>query len=293
MIDDVIPFLKVHEFFKNADDETLKEVARLGRVAQYPAGSVVHEADDVINTLDFVLHGRLKAVRVGANGMESLIRMIERGEQYGLMAGALDEAMSIRVVALEPSTILRLDYEEALELAFSRPDLWRRWLKTYAGNLSKFILGANPKPSAMMLALIHETPATRPVAAQLIQQLHDIGEQLAVFSDADQRPASPDLRYRSLRENGEDLTPEQIREQVGHWQDANRIIFDVHSFATPERMARLLAHHDRVVYFITPGAAETMRRMRCPNSRTLRSSMRMLTRAIVISKRSSLKGFRR
>ena len=40
--------------------------------------------------------------------------MIERGEQFGLMVGAWSEAVPIRIVALEPSTILRLDYEEAL-----------------------------------------------------------------------------------------------------------------------------------------------------------------------------------
>ena len=45
-----------------------QEVARLGRVAQYPAGSVVHEADVVLTTVGFVLRGRLKAVRVSPSG---------------------------------------------------------------------------------------------------------------------------------------------------------------------------------------------------------------------------------
>src|SRR4051794_13259937 len=116
MNDDVIPLLKVHEYFQGASDETLQEVARLGRVAQYAAGSVVHEADVVLTTVGFVLRGRLKAVRVGTDGAESLFRMIERGEQFGMMVGALNEPVPIRVVTLEPSTILRLDYEEAMEL---------------------------------------------------------------------------------------------------------------------------------------------------------------------------------
>ena len=87
MNDDVIPLLKVHEYFQGASDETLEEVVRLGRVAQYPAGSVVHEADVVLTTVGFVLRGRLKAVRVSTSGSESLFRMIERGEQFGLMVG--------------------------------------------------------------------------------------------------------------------------------------------------------------------------------------------------------------
>jgi predicted acylesterase/phospholipase RssA/CRP-like cAMP-binding protein len=262
MSDEVIPLLKVHEYFQGASDETLEEVARLGRLAHYPAGSVVHEADVVLTTVGFVLRGRLKAVRVSANGTESLFRMIERGEQFGLMVGALGESVPIRVVALEPTTVLRLDYEEAMELTLARPDLRRLWLKTYAGSLRKIFLGDAPKRSVMMLALIHDSPATRPVAVRLIHRLSEIGEKLAVFSDSDRRWDSPNVRFRPLREGGRDLTPEEIREQVAHWQDAHRIIFDVHTYLTPERAARLLELVDRAVYFVpADGADAAIRRL--------------------------------
>ncbi len=253
---EVIALLKVHDYFQGASDETLQEVARLGRVAHYPAGSVVHEADVVLTTVGFVLRGRLKAVRIGPRGEESLFRMIERGEQFGLMVGALGESVPIRVVALEPTTILGLDYEEALELTFARPDLRRLWLKTYAGSLRKFFFGAAPKRTAMMLALIHDSPATRPTAERLIERLCEVGEQLAVFSDSDRRPDSPNVRFRTLREDGRDLTLEEIREQVARWQDANRIIFDVHTYLTPERAAQLMKLVNRAVYFIPANAAD-------------------------------------
>ncbi len=262
MNNELIPLLKVHEYFQGASDESLEEVERLGRVAHYPAGSVVHEADVVLTTVGFVLRGRLKAVRIGTSGSESLFRMIERGEQFGLMVGALSEPVPIRIVALEPSTILRLDYEEAMELTFARPDLRRLWLKSFARNQRKLFLGDAPKRSTMMLALIHDSPATRPAAERLIQRLSDIGEQIAVFSDWDRRPVSPSVRFRPLHENGRDLTSEEIREQAARWQDANRIIFDVHTYLTPERTARLMELVDRAVYFIAADAAESaMRRL--------------------------------
>jgi NTE family protein len=256
MNDEVIPLLKVHEYFQGASDETLEEVVRLGRVAQYPAGGIVHEADVLLTTVGFVLRGRLKAVRVSTGGTESLFRMIERGEQFGMMVGALGEAVPIRVVALEPTTVLRLDYEEALELTLAKPELRRLWLKTYAGSLRKFFFGAAPKRSAMMLALFHDSPATRPAAERLIQRLSDVGELLAVFSDSHQRLDSQNVRFRPLREDGRDLTSQEIREQVARWQDANRIIFDVQSFLTQERMVQLLELVDRAVYFIPANAAD-------------------------------------
>ena len=263
MNDEVIPLLKVHEYFQGASDETLQEVARLGRVAHYPAGSIVHEADVLLTTVGFVLRGRLKAVRISPRGDESLFRMIERGEQFGLMVGALGESVPIRVVALEPTTILRLDYEETLELMFTRPDLRRLWLKTYAGSLRKIFLGDALKRSTMMLALIHDSPATRPTAERLIKRLSDVGEQLGVLSDSDVRLDSPNVRFRQLREDGRELTPEEVREQVASWQDADRIIFDVHTYLTPELTARLLELVDRAIYFVpADGADAAVRRLR-------------------------------
>ncbi len=211
----------------------------------------------MLTTVGFVLRGRLKAVRVSTSGSESLFRMIDRGEQFGLMVGALSEPVPIRIVALEPTTVLRLDYEEALELTFTRPDLRRLWLKTYAGSLRKFFFGAAPKRSVMMLALIHDSPATRQTAERLIRRLSDVGEQIAVLSDSDQRMDSPNVRFRPLLQDGRALTLEEIREQFAHWQDANRIIFDVHSYLTPERTEQLMNLVDRAVYFVAADATDS------------------------------------
>src|SRR3954453_18126425 len=83
MGDDVITLLKVHDYFHGVSDETLQEVVRHARVALHPAGGVVHEASVTPTTVNFVLRGRLKAVRIDVRG-ESLFRMIERGEQFGM-----------------------------------------------------------------------------------------------------------------------------------------------------------------------------------------------------------------
>jgi predicted acylesterase/phospholipase RssA len=59
------------------------------------------------------------------------------------------------------------------------------------------------------------------------------------------------------------LDPEEIRRQVAGWQDADRIVFDLHSFLTPERAGRLLEFADRAVYFAPVAAAEAaVRRLR-------------------------------
>jgi predicted acylesterase/phospholipase RssA/CRP-like cAMP-binding protein len=263
MNDDIIPLLKVHEYFHGVSDEALKEIARHARVTHHPAGTVVHEANVVLTTVGFVLRGRLKAVRIDSRGAESFFRMIERGEQFGMMVGALAEPVPIRVVALETATILSLDYEQAMELTITLPDLRRLWLKTYARSLRKEFLGAAPKQAAMMLALIHESPATHWAAERLIDRLRVVGEKLAVFSDSDRWRGLPNVQFRSLHEHGRDLELEEIRQQVAKWHDANRIIFDIQAGLNPERTVRAMNLVDRAIYFVPAAAIDaTIRRLK-------------------------------
>lgn len=252
MNDEVIPLLKIHEFFRGVSEAGLQDVARVARVTQHATGEVVHEANAPLATVGFVLSGRLKAVRVDARGGESLFRMVERGDQFGMMVGALAEPVPIRVVALEPTTVLELDYEEAMELTVRHPDLRRMWLGTFAGSLRKHFFATGPKRAPMILALIHETPATRPLGGRLIDRLRGLGEKLALLSDSDEWRELSDVPFRSLRVDDRDLHLEEIRRQVVEWQDVARIVFDLPAATHPERLSRLLEIADRAIYFV-PG----------------------------------------
>lgn len=250
MTDDVIPLLKVHEYFRSMSDEAVQEVLQHSHVTRYQAGDIVHEANVLLTTLGFVLRGRLKAVRVDVHGHESLFRMIERGEQFGMMVGALTEPVPVRVIALEPATVLSLDYEQAMDLTFRYPDVRRLWLRTFAEGLRKHFFGAGTKRAPMMLALIHECSATRGVAGHLFDRLHELGEKLAVFSDSEEWRDLPGVRLRHLHVDGRMLEAEEIRRQAAEWQDASRIIFDVDAALTPAVALRLLELVDRAIYFV-------------------------------------------
>jgi predicted acylesterase/phospholipase RssA/CRP-like cAMP-binding protein len=250
MSDEITPLLKVHEYFRGLSDETVRAVAVAARVTTHPAGSVVHDANVPLITVGFVLRGRLKAVRVDANGSESFFRVIERGEQFGLMVGAVSEPVPIRVVALEATTVLGLDYEEAMELTVRHPDLRRLWLTKFAGSLRKHFFGRAPRQAPMMLALIHESPAARGAALRLAERLRAVGERIAVFSDSDAWRQIRDVRFRQLLEDGKPMDVEAVRRQSVEWHDADRIIFDVRADLDPERAGRLMELVDHAVYFV-------------------------------------------
>jgi predicted acylesterase/phospholipase RssA/CRP-like cAMP-binding protein len=256
MNDDIMSLLKVHDYFGGIPDQALQEVLQDARVSHHGTGDVVHEADTLVTVIGFVLRGRLKMVRVDDRGAESLFRMIGRGEQFGMMIGAVSEPLPIRVVALEPSTVLDLDYEQAFELTVRYPKMRRLWLTTFAENLRKQFFGVTTKRGPSILALIHETPATRRVAEQLAGRLFEVGEKLDVFSDADDWRSLPQVTQRRLNVDGRMLELEEIRRQVDEWQDANRIIFDVRADLEPDRAERLMELADHVVYFVPAAAGD-------------------------------------
>ena len=67
MSDDILPLLKVHEYFHGLSDQVLEEVARHARVTHHPAGTVVHEANVVLTTVGSrVLAGRATVARAAS-----------------------------------------------------------------------------------------------------------------------------------------------------------------------------------------------------------------------------------
>jgi len=260
MNDEILALLKLNEYFRGVSDEAMQGVLSLARVRSVTAGEIVHEPDQPFVTVDFVLRGRLKCVKVDSHGRESLFRMVERGDQIGMMAGALQEPIPIRAISLEPSTILEVDYAQAMELTIKYPDLRSAWLKTYAGSLRKHLFGTTTTRAPMMLALIHESPESRQAALRLVRRLVEVGEKLAVFSDSDDWPNQADVRFRSLNAGGGYLELEDIRAQGAAWHDANRIIFDVQSH---ERLEQLMKLVDRAIYFVPASQSESaLRRLR-------------------------------
>ena len=238
MGDDIIALLKAHEYFRGISDDTLREIASIAQVSNYAAGAVVHQLDEPLTSICFVLRGRLKAVRVDARGEEHFFRMIERGEQYGIMLGSLGEALPVRVFALEPSTILSLDHEAAMELMFQHAALRRQWLQTYAGSMRRHFFEAAPERAPSVLAVLHESPATRNLAQKLIQRLQGLGEEICVLSDADTWRSVPDMRFRSLSDGDRPLDVTEIRRQIAEWQQAKRIVFDVAATQDQDRAAQ-------------------------------------------------------
>ena len=217
MYDDVIDLLKAHEYFRGVSDTTLGEIARLGTITNYDAAADVHQLNDPLSSICFILRGRLKSVRVDSRGEEHLFQIFERGEQYGMILGGLGESIPVRIFALEPSTILSLDHEKSMELVLLHPDLRRQWLQSYARSLRRRLLEPAAGHAPKVLAMLHQSPATRNLAQKIIGRLQGLGEAVCVLSDADSWRSIPDVGFRSLLNDDRLIEVAEIRRQIAEW----------------------------------------------------------------------------
>jgi predicted acylesterase/phospholipase RssA/CRP-like cAMP-binding protein len=248
---DVIDLLKGHEYFRGITEIVLDEIARLGILTHYGADAVVHELDDPLSSICFVLRGRLKAVRVASRGEEQPFQIFERGEQYGMMIGGLGDPLPLRISALEPSTVLSLNHEQGMELMLLYPELRRRWSQRYAQSLRRRFLEPVAGEPPKVLAMVHYSPETRPVAEKIIGRLQDLGEAVCVLSDADSWRSLPDAQFRSLLDGSKLIDVATIRRQIAEWNHANRVAVD--TIAQNLDWAVLLRAADCVLLFIRPG----------------------------------------
>ena len=251
MDDDVIDLLKAHEYFRGVSDTVLVEIARIGTITNYDAAAVVHQLNDPLSSICFILRGRLKTVRVDSRGDEQLFQMFERGEQYGMMLGGLGESIPLRIFALEPSTILSLDHEKSMDLLLLHPDLRRQWLRSYARSLRRRFLEPAAGQAPKVLAMLHQSPATRNLAQKIIGRLQGLGEAVSVLSDADSWRSIPDVGFRSLLDGNRLIEVAEIRRQMAEWIQAKRIVVDI-TAAQNLDWAVLLRPADCALVFIRP-----------------------------------------
>jgi NTE family protein len=261
MYDDVAGLLKTHEYFRGVSDGPLGEIARIATIANYDASAVVHQLDDLLTSICFVLRGRVKAVRVDSRGDEHLFQIFERGEQFGMMLGGLGESLPLRISALEPSTILSLDHEKSLELMLQYPDLRRQWLQSYARSLRRRLEPvARQRPK--VIAMLHQSPATQNLAQKIVERLQALGEAVCVLSDAESWRSVGNLRFRSLLNGNRLIGLAKIRQQIAEWNQAQRIVVDITAAQKLDWAVLLRAADCALVFIRAAEVTATIERLR-------------------------------
>ena len=127
MAHDHLAYLEVlahTDFFAEADDETLQEVAKSGVERDLVRGDILFEEGDPPDSLYVVTRGRIAiAIANPIDRRESVVALMEPGDLFGDLGMLDDRPRSAMARALEPSGVLAVPYEPVLQMFDAHPRL--------------------------------------------------------------------------------------------------------------------------------------------------------------------------
>ncbi len=156
----------------------------------------VHRANQAISAVHFVVHGRLKQSVVDMHSNVLLQRFLTRGSQFGALGAAQSDPVPVDVVAVEPSAVLKLDFETTLRFTRKYETFGLNLTHSIAGMVREVLLPDRQPKKPTLVTVFHASRASRPLTRQLIQRLLELGETPCVMSDGvdwdpiDKRPLS-------------------------------------------------------------------------------------------------------
>ncbi len=252
MTDDKILLLEMHGCTAGLSAEILHEMAAITEVVRYEAGQYVHRANQPLASIYLMVQGRLKQTMVDTHGKVVLERLMTRGSQLGVLGAAQGEPIPVNVIALEPSTLLRLDYQSTLALTRKCDALRLNFLALISDDLRRVLTFDRHLPQPSRVLLLHESSASRLLTARLIARLLELGEHPCVLSDAPAWKPMEGVPSRPLKESERILSLDQIRRQIQQWPESSRVLVDADAALEPESAARLFEVCDQVFWCVSP-----------------------------------------
>ena len=146
------------------------------------------------------------------------------GAQFGALASALGEPAPLDLVAEEPSTLLRLDYQMALRLTKKHEDFRNRFSKMIADAVLDLIMKDRQQLKPARVAVFHQSSATRSLTRRLVLRLKELDEKLHVMTDQTDWQPIDDVPDFCLINNGDYVAVEDIQKQVELWSDSKRTV---------------------------------------------------------------------
>lgn len=245
-----IQLLRVHGSSRGLDEQQLRLLAGHAELVRYREGDVLQQAGEYVNALLLIVNGRLKMSAVGPGGGERPILYLGRDDQFGLLSLFEEVPTPIAVVANEPTTVLRIAKQSALQLIRDVPLWGRNLLQSLGPRLRETLLDDKCRRQPRVVGMIHVSPETRGFTSILARRLSGLGEEVGVCSDDKEtleRVLGPSASL--IDSHGALKSSEAIRSMIGQWSEAQRIIIDVHFDHVADEMTRLISACEAVFWF--------------------------------------------
>ncbi|HIE97809.1 MAG: cyclic nucleotide-binding domain-containing protein [Fuerstiella sp.] len=246
--DDEFLLLRMHPCSEGLNDEVVREISEHCELLKIDSGAYVHRANQPFDSVFLLVHGRVKQSLIDGQGNVMLQRYQTSGGQFGALAAALGEPSPVNMIAEEPTTLLKLDYQKALDLTREHEVFRLNVSRLIADSVRNMLLKDRRQKKPVLVAVFYESPASRP----LTRRLKSLGENPSVLNDQTGWQPMEDVPYCCLIRDGATIAEREIREQLHLWSDSNRICIDVSLNYSPVNACRLVEISDNVLWCVTP-----------------------------------------
>jgi len=245
-------FLKMHECSDGLEEDALQEIADHAELVRFEPGDVIHAAEDVLESVYLIVQGRVKATAYNLHGREIMQRIFSRGNQFGGLAAALGEALPLVVASHGHSALLRFDYQTALQLTLKHEQFRKNMSRIVAKDAKEIVFGNKERKKPTLLAVFHQSSATRELTYRLIKRLAELGEKPCLLSDHPNPTMVEGVRHRSLIENGQPIAVDEIRQQALEWSDSKRVFIDLDAANNVFKPTEILKACEQIYWCVKP-----------------------------------------
>jgi NTE family protein len=250
LTDDKLILLKSHDCSRGLSEEVLHEIANAAELVKVNSGDYLHRADQPIESVHLIVHGRFQQEVVDISGKVIIQRFLSRGSQFGALAAAQADPIPVNVFALEPSATLKFDFETTLGFTRKHESFGRNLVQSISNMVTQALCSNRHQKKAMLVTVFHESVSSRSLTPRLIRRLQELGESPNVMGDRNEWEPIDGVGFRPLVENGQLLTREAFRHQINLWSDLGRVIIDVDARLDPANAALLVEVSDQVIWCV-------------------------------------------
>lgn len=126
---ELVKYLRKIPIFENLEEEELGRIAELATERYYPKDSIIFFEGEPSKAFFFLQSGRIKIAKLGSEGNEQILKLLEPGTIFAEVVLFTDEAYPATARVMEDAKIGVIKKEDFEHLVMERPILAIRLLK--------------------------------------------------------------------------------------------------------------------------------------------------------------------
>jgi predicted acylesterase/phospholipase RssA/CRP-like cAMP-binding protein len=245
------------DWARQLDEEIVHDIADAAEAKRFEPGQTVIELGSEIETVYFVVAGRMEGSLFDRLGKKIRSDTFQRGSAVGLFSQMLPDRSYLQVTAVEQTTVICLALDELLQLTAKHREFQIAMFRIAANIVKRLVMVDRDLPKPAAVAVVHHSDTSRPLVIELAKRLRQLGELPCIAGDEERWLPQDETPHRLLFENSVSIGPERIKQLLKDWTSHNRIFIDFHVDHSAEDLHRMLGYADTIFWCLRPQDADT------------------------------------